>query len=325
MKKVKRFLFNIVLTLVSVTSFFCFSGFTGSGQATINHNGKGSVELTIEDERELSAFKASLDERIKFYNLKSGSDNMLVVDSVKESDGRYVVQIDFRRIDKIKASAEFDLGKVFEYAKEESQERMLLEKMSLGNVACTITGFYNGKEGSITIPRTSRMEILPKTAAGTTVSIEKFFEDAADAKDNEEIFVFRMADVGQITSAKISFPGKITYYAGNDVTLLSSDTVEIKPSDISAEILSFEENAEDPTVKVEDVGVMFGYVVYEESLSPLGIAAIVAVSATVVGLGVLVYVKCRKTGLKILAARENQTESSQEPIGKIGNDENKEE
>ena len=313
MKKVKRFLFNISLVIVSIISFFCFSGFTGSGQVNINHNGKGSAELTIASDKSLSDFKMDLNEKIQFYNLKSGADNMLVVESVKENDGQYIVKINFRRIDKIKASAEFDLSKLSEYGKNESQEKMLLEKFSLGNLSCTIASFYNGKEGSVTIPRTSRMEILPKTAAGQTVTIENFFEEAKGAKDNEEIFVFRMVDVGQVTSAKISFPGKITYYAGNDIKLISSDTVEIKPSELSAEILSFEENAAEPTIKVKDIGVMFGYVVYEESLSPLAIIVIVLASVLVVGVCILIYVKCRKTGLKILAEQAKKNEN----IGEI--------
>ncbi len=121
------------------------------------------------------------------------------------------------------------------------------------------------------------------------------------------MFLFRMVDVGKMTSLRISFPGTIRYYAGNNVVLIGDDTLEIKPTEaraasITRYVAETDETGKEEIVKEvlsdEPIQVMLGYVIYDQSMSPLAVAGIMAGIiigvGTVIGLVVCLVLKGRK-------------------------------
>ena len=128
------------------------------------------------------------------------------------------------------------------------------------------------------------------------------------------MFMCRLVDVGNVTSLKITFPGTIRYYAGNSAAVVGKDTIELKPSEVQAQMvvrykMAADENGEESLAEEilvnEPINAIMGYVVYEQSLSPSAIAGIVILSVIVVGgiAALAVYFTMRGKKVKAAAAQ----------------------
>lgn len=51
----KKAIFFILTALLAIPLALCFSGWTGSGEATLDHSGKATAELTVESEEDIAA------------------------------------------------------------------------------------------------------------------------------------------------------------------------------------------------------------------------------------------------------------------------------
>ena len=312
MANVRKYIAKFALLLAATLIFFSLTGFTGvEGELSLKTSGKSTLTLVIESEKSQEALLEEINARILFYTYKSGDTDMIVLKSCKKTAAnRYEVKIKLRRIDNIQAYGTFDWKKFSDYNVEESENRTLLERFAVGNLSCTIAGYYNGKEGKVTISRTSRLQgdsrlILPRDVTGREMELEELFEQEQKNAKKDTIFLFRIVDFEGLVSAKITLPGKIKYYAGNDIRV-SGKTIELKPSKIEATVTYFESGSDVPLSENRDVDVMVGYVIFDKDLSPLAVALIV-IACVAVTAGILLFVwYCRKVGKAVIEKEEQQ-------------------
>lgn len=279
--RIKKYIFVCVLSAMFV---ILFGGWTGGGVASLKHNGKANATFTVESDETESEFLKNLERTIGGYNDDSGDSDYIKIKSCSRKDGAYEVQLNFRRIDKVKAAGNYEWNSFSSFAGY-AENRKLIENLAKGNWRNTWSLYYNGAAGSVQFDKNAegQTKILPRTADGRKLSAEEFLNAADGAKKNEKIFVFRMPDMGNVRSLKITFPGTITRYAGNNVSLAGDDTIEIGSTKTVAALvhryrLDINENGEEE-LKEElltdvEVNAMLGYAVYEQSLSPAAIAGI---------------------------------------------------
>ena len=279
--RIKKYIFVCVLSAMFV---ILFGGWTGGGVASLKHNGKANATFTVESHETESEFLKNLERTIGGYNDDSGDSDYIKIKSCSRKDGAYEVQLNFRRIDKVKAAGNYEWNSFSSFAGY-AENRKLIENLAKGNWRNTWSLYYNGAAGSVQFDKNAegQTKILPRTADGQKLSAEEFLNAADGAKKNEKIFVFRMPDMGNVRSLKITFPGTITRYAGNNVSLAGDDTIEIGSTKTVAALvhryrLDINENGEEE-LKEElltdvEVNAMLGYAVYEQSLSPAAIAGI---------------------------------------------------
>lgn len=279
--RIKKYIFVCVLSAMFV---ILFGGWTGGGVASLKHNGKAIATFTVESHETESEFLKNLERTIGGYNDDSGDSDYIKIKSCSRKDGAYEVQLNFRRIDKVKAAGNYEWNSFSSFAGY-AENRKLIENLAKGNWRNTWSLYYNGAAGSVQFDKNAegQTKILPRTADGQKLSAEEFLNAADGAKKNEKIFVFRMPDMGNVRSLKITFPGTITRYAGNNVSLAGDDTIEIGSTKTVAALvhryrLDINENGEEE-LKEElltdvEVNAMLGYAVYEQSLSPAAIAGI---------------------------------------------------
>lgn len=279
--RIKKYIFVCVLSAMFV---ILFGGWTGGGVASLKHNGKANATFTVESDETESEFLKNLERTISGYNDDSGDSDYIKIKSCSRKDGAYEVQLNFRRIDKVKAAGNYEWNSFSSFAGY-AENRKLIENLAKGNWRNTWSLYYNGAAGSVQFDKNAegQTKILPRTADGQKLSAEEFLNAADGAKKNEKIFVFRMPDMGNVRSLKITFPGTITRYAGNNVSLAGDDTIEIGSTKTVAALvhryrLDINENGEEE-LKEElltdvEVNAMLGYAVYEQSLSPAAIAGI---------------------------------------------------
>lgn len=301
--------FSLFLILSVMSALFC--GFTASGSTEIGHNGKGTMTLTVESSLPETEFRETLGARIRDYNVLSGDSDMLVVKSVRAGEGGYTVAVAFRRIDKIKLNGDFYWQSFSSSVAEGSEFRSLLEKLAGGNISCTVSAYYDGYLGQITVPRSSELTVAPFDAAGNELGLERLFGAGSGAPDRSTMFLFRIFDVKNVTKVTVTLPGKIVYCGGSGVKIISGDTAELTPEIVRASVLKnkviTDENGTEkiePEISVEDVTAFLGYIVFEKSMSPFAAGVIVAAVVIVVGLCVAVYVGFYRSGKRILRAEE---------------------
>lgn len=288
--RIKKYIFVCVLSAMFV---ILFGGWTGGGVASLKHNGKANATFTVESHETESEFLKNLERTIGGYNDDSGDSDYIKIKSCSRKDGAYEVQLNFRRIDKVKAAGNYEWNSFSSFAGY-AENRKLIENLAKGNWRNTWSLYYNGAAGSVQFDKNAegQTKILPRTADGQKLSAEEFLNAADGAKKNEKIFVFRMPDMGNVRSLKITFPGTITRYAGNNVSLAGDDTIEIGSTKTVAALvhryrLDINENGEEE-LKEElltdvEVNAMLGYAVYEQSLSPAAIAGIAIFCAALGG------------------------------------------
>ncbi len=311
--------FNRILALLSVSILvilsccsWTVSAQTGEeimfGEATIKHNGKVSAVLTIENEEEPEAFQCRLNRTIEGYNKNSGDDDFVTISEVTRIENGYKIKLEFRRIDKVKAMGDFDWKPLSTFVSF-ADNRKLIEDYAKGNWSNTWSVYYEGEGGSVQLAKKGegQTEIHPCNTNGEKQDVSELLSYATNAEDSEKMFLFRMVDVGKLTSIRISFPGTIRYYAGNNAVLIGEDTLEIRPTEARAAsvvryVTETNEMGKEEIVKEvlldEPIQVMLGYVIYDQSMSTftvVGIAVgIVAGIGAVIVLAVSLILKGRK-------------------------------
>ncbi len=85
-----------------------FGGWTGGGVASLKHNGKANATFTVESDETESEFLKNLERTIGGYNDDSGDSDYIKIKSCSRKDGAYEVQLNFRRIDKVKAAGNYE-------------------------------------------------------------------------------------------------------------------------------------------------------------------------------------------------------------------------
>ena len=270
-----------------------------TGEASIKHNGEVSAVFHIQSDETREQFVKRLDRTIRGYNDNSGDDDFIKVVEVVNTENGYSVEIKTRRIDKVKAMGDFDWKPLSAFASY-ADSCKIIENYEKGNWRNTWSVYYEGMAGRVQLNKNgvgqTKIQLLNKD--GESQKAEELLDSAKTAKDSEKLFLFRMVDVGNITSIKITFPGEIKYYAGNNVVLIDDSTLEIKPTEVQAASLvrykvemddSGEEVIKDEILADVPINVMLGYVVYEQSMSPTTIIAIiVGVVAAIVCILILI-------------------------------------
>lgn len=306
MKTIKKYILLLIIPIVMV----CCCGnqlvmgktqneSVTTGEASLKHNGEVTVVFNIKSDEPREQFVNRLDRTIKGYNDNSGDDNFIKVIDVAKADNGYSVEIKTRRIDKVKAMGDFDWKPLSTYVSY-ADNCKLLQNYEKGNWRNTWSVYYEGMAGRVQLDKNGvgQTSIQLFNTKGELQKMGEFINSAKTAQDSDKLFMFRMVDVGAITSIKISFPGEIKYYAGNNVVLVDDDTLEIKATEVQASSLvrykaeineSGEEVIEDEILSGEPINAMLGYVVYEQSISPGAIAgSIIGVVVTLGGLLLLI-------------------------------------
>lgn len=325
---------RLFTVLIVCVIFFSCCGFSLDIEGTLKSNGKGSAVLTFESDKPLEEFKAELDKKISGYNVVSaantqaGGNNMLVVRSVEETAEGYRVEIAFRRIDKIAVNGRFEYKKLSSYLKDyivnpdpEGQDptetdavnyrSQTLVKWAKGD----LTGIsVDGLDKLLLFKDKTELELkaVPKTVSGETMEIDDFIEEGKKAGNRETILTFFILGIENVTSVQMTFPGKITAYAGENITIIGDNTVRLVPSMKKAQV---KETGDTASVGYEKTGTLVGYIVYEKNISPVVIIGTVFLILLIVGLLVWGYIFLVRKGKDIQAAGKAQAEMSPFCVG----------
>lgn len=295
------FLLLLCIVMVCMPGSFFAKGGTAekegtTAEAELKHNGKISLVLEVTSSETPEDFTRRLNRTIGGYNDNSGDDDFIQVKDVSATKTGYRIEIETRRIDKVKAMGDFDWKSLSVFAGFADSCR-IIENYAKGNWRNTWSVYYEGMAGSVALERNGegQTSILPYDKDGKVQEVEDFLDYAKNAEDSDKLFMFRMVDVGDITSVRISFPGVIKYYAGNNVTLIDENTLEIKSTVVQAASLvrykaeiddGGKESIEKEILVDEPIHAMLGYVVYEQSMSPLAITGIIL--GCIAGIGLVV-------------------------------------
>lgn len=304
---VKRLFINVILLFF--LPLFCFTafGFTLDGAANIKHNGKGTAVLEIESELNETQFQEKLSETIKGFNTASGSNDKILVQSVKQTDVGYTVSVKFRRIDKVRLRGNFYWYQAETLKAKQSTELDRINRWALGDVNYKTDVFYDGLRGTVEIKKPRENEnakkiISPYKADGTSLTVKKF---TAEISKKAQVLQFQTCDTLGVKKIKISLPGTIKYYGGENVTIVNENTFEVTPSSIAATVTKIDKDTLAAVSEEAEVNTFIGYVAFEKSISPFLITVIVLSSVVVVGgiSSVLVYFYRR--GMKVIQAEES--------------------
>ena len=322
LRTLRRKLQLLTVLLLSAIMVFTLCGFSMNMEAVLKRNGKGSAVLTFESDKPLEEFKTELERKISDYNgvsaanTQTGGENMLVVKSVEEISDGYSVMVDFRRIDKLAVNSRFEYESLSDYL-----ENYLTEKNSDGTEISdedainyrkqTLVKWNRGDLTGIMVDgldrliqftdkKDSSLKVIPKDSSGNEIAIDDFIAEGKKAGGREKILTFFMLGMDELKSIQIGFPGKVTYYAGENITLVEDDTIQITPSTKQAQVRT---SGDETDILNEDVSCFVGYIVYEQSISPVQIAAILIGGLALIGAAVWCYLKLfkdNKQGLKKL-------------------------
>ncbi len=329
MRMLRRKLRLLTVLLLSTIMFFVLCGFSMSIEANLKHNGKGSAVLTFESDKPLEEFEAALNEKIIGYNgtsaanTQTSGNDMLVVKSIEEIENGYSVEIAFRRIDKLLVNGRFELGKLSEYLENylvnpnlDGENSAAEDVINYKNQ--TLVKWNKGDMTGITVDGLHRLMTVqdkddlslkaqPKSVSQEEIDIDTFISEGKKAKSNVEILTFFVLGVDDVTSVQMTFPGKITYYAGEGIEIIGDDTVKMTPSVKTVQIRG---QGDEISLSNEDVGCLIGYVVYDEDVS-VGIIAAIVIGIVLLGsLMVYFFIYFKKKGTNLMEAQGTQTNVS---------------
>lgn len=294
MRKIGRFWTCwIILAVIVSTVFMC--GY--SAQVELGHDWKGKITLELVSESSDSDFRKSLDSIVAGYNEDSGDNDMVNVQTVEPIEKGYRVTVTFRRIDKIKGMGDFEITEAKLFVREGSDTLRTLEKWAKGNISGETAVRYNGRAGTVFLPGTNRLSIRPVSPDNEEIAIEEFTKLMQTTSERNKIFCFKLLDFRYVTGISISFPGKIRYVAGNAISLIDENSVQILPTEVDAEVSKYEKQVQADGSerliyvenKLERIDAMLGYVVFEQGISPtalifIGIGAAIVLLLLIYGL-----------------------------------------
>ena len=114
--------------MLSVMFVILFGGWTGGGVASLKHNGKANATFTVESDETESEFLKNLERTISGYNDDSGDSDYIKIKSCSRKDGAYEVQLNFRRIDKVKAAGNYEWNSFSSFAEYAENRNSLWQK-----------------------------------------------------------------------------------------------------------------------------------------------------------------------------------------------------
>lgn len=300
--KLKRSLKHFVLLFILPFLYLSFCGFTATGNMKIGHNGKGNMIMTVESTLSQTEFSKQLRSVINDFNTASGQSDMLKIKEVEKIASGYEVNVQFRRIDKIKTRGEFFWYKAKPLKAKQSMELDKLGRWELGDINCRVDVFYDGLRGSVAIlkPREGgpKHVVVPHAVDGKELTVKQLTEKI---DGDAQVFLYQNCDTLGVTSVRITFPGKITYYGGENVRIIDESTVKMTPVTLKAKVTKNDVNSLEPIITEEEVNVFVGYVVFDMSISPFLITVIVIACIAVVGVIVYTCISLHIRGKRILA------------------------
>lgn len=311
--KLKKGLKSLVVLLILpfICSFFC--GFTATGDMQIKHNGKGNITMTIESELSELELSERLQGVIDNFNTTSGQNDMLKIKEVEKTASGYVAVIQFRRIDKIKTRGDFLWYKADLLKSKQSMELDKLSRWELGDVNCKVGAFYNDLRGFVEIlkPREGGPKhiVVPCSADGQELTVEQLVETV---NADSQVLLWQNCDTLGITNIRVTFPGAIAYYGGENVRVIDESTVEITPVSLVAKVTKNDVNTLEPIITMENINVFLGYVIFDKSVSPFMITIIVLGSTIVLGLIGVGCIFLHKRGKRILMLKESIDENEKD-------------
>ena len=110
----------------------------------MSRNGSGSAEIYIdknaysEQYADVSAFTSYVSQVIYNFNVSSGDDDILSLDSVSETQDSYIVGVSYRRVDNVKGLGDFTWSDLIMAGEEGSELNGRLGSFSRGNLRCTL-------------------------------------------------------------------------------------------------------------------------------------------------------------------------------------------
>lgn len=267
-----------MIFLALVMMCFC-GGWSATGNVELKHSGKSRLELKVESTLLETEFKAALQEKIDLYNLLSGDDDMWIVRDVEKIDGGYQVEIKTRLLTAIKGVGTCRANRFSEFVREGSLNRKSLEDWEKGNLYTTVSVAVDGMSGMVEIergPKKNGIYVKPKTVDGKEISAAELIAAGEKAGSNEEVLQFMFLNMENVRSLTLTLPGEIEYYAGEGVTLVDENTLELRPDTIKANVTRYEPTTGELIYEADrEFSSAIGYVVFRQSLSPLEITAIV--------------------------------------------------
>lgn len=300
----KRNLKNLCVLLLGF--LLVFSAGACSGTAKMGRNGSGSAEIYFDRSEyagiydDVDAFSDYLSQTIDNFNVSSGSDDVLELDTVEESESSFIARISYRRVDNIKGLGDF-VWSNFSDAGEGNELGDRLGSFSRGNLRCTLERNYDGKIGTVAIEAGSSKNqkyITPLTADGDETDVEDLVASASSSKD--KLVMFRLLDTQAIQKIRFSLGGTVTYYSSEGMRLISGSEIELVPSDYVVNLTKYEQTRDEngqpvlddsgnPVMSAvyysdETVRCIIGYFVFRQSVSPLLIGAIVVAGGALAAL-----------------------------------------
>lgn len=281
-----RLAFIATFLMALVTPLF---GFTTTADASVTRGGKFEAVVTVKSALGEKEFRDELNAYIDGFNSVSGDKDCVKVTGVKPAENGYEVSVSTRRADKIKVSGAFYYGKASEFAAEESENRRRLQYYANGDLHASLRVSRRDVVQNVTVgrPRDSYASdpILPRDENGNIADTDEFFTALA-ATDERVKLMNCFLIVEHVEKITVTFPGKILYYAGQDVEKTGERTLTLKPVEIYAQI-SRSDVTDAP--QKERVNNVTAYAVYDTGTSPAAIAAI-AIGATAVAGGLAAFV-----------------------------------
>lgn len=305
---------KITASLICLLSIFVFSLSSCSNASpskekemniAFRHDWKSNINLSYRSTNEIQNEKNLCKKYLAGINSVSGDDDFVTFNSlnrkiIDESTklSEYTLNVNTRRVDKIKGVGEFDVSSFSNFAIEDSDRYNLLRRLANGTWSYTSSASFEGERGQISIARKASginsFDVLNSKNENIN-DIEKLLKEYKYSK-NTKVFVFRFVAIDEaitnIEKINMSFPGKILFYGGNDISLTKSNEVSISSKDVMCSIIR-QESAEQAMRQCA-----YGFVILEQDTSPVTIGFIVAGSAILVFLVSFVFIYFYRSGKK---------------------------
>lgn len=298
----KKRLKILILICVCLLAAACFSG-SSRAEVSLGADGKGTLTLVYEKAEldgslaERNAFENHMNVLVGSVNTASGEKDMVTLKEIKENETSFEVKLAFRRIDGIRGVGDFVWSKFSAAVARESETQFLIDKLSNGNLKCSLERHYDGYVGLVSLDRDAAdIKISPTDAAGQSVDTEDFYA-AGDASSARSYFAaFRLLDTGAISEMRIKTAGKLHYISAGSAA--EGNTVTVKPVAVRAEVQRYVQVTDDEGLPVfnadgtpkmqmvvfnEDINCFFGYFVFETSNAGV-IVGCIAGGAALIGL-----------------------------------------
>ena len=290
---------------LAVTALFA-GGAALQYDVRIKHSGKGEATVSVQTDETLQEFTERVNAVIGDYLVLS-ADDMYEVEKITKTDGGYDVRVSFRRIDKIRGIGLTDFADASEYFVETGEDYMKLLRWQSGNLRIVASMMIEHRMGTVRISGGDGYPVLAKDIGGRDAPLESILADT-ETVAKSKIVSLSLLNLEGVTSIKVTVPGKIGYYAGGNCELVSEDTVEYFP--IATPVVTEMADEDGNPVFVEgESPTVFGYLVFDPSLSPLEIAVIVIASVVVVGLVTSALVYLYRRGRRVVEKQRKEGES----------------